>query len=87
MYPKTDAEVGLNKNLSHEQIVKNTEILSIIGILISLFSLTLSIVLHVHILNPFFAILLILAACGFFIMAKVEKHIQSKMKYKSRWDK
>lgn len=53
--------------------IKNIKIISLFGIFITLFSILSSILVKVHILNPFFAILALITSIGFFIMAKVEE--------------
>lgn len=56
--------------------VTNIEIISLIGVSITIFSLLISFLLKVHIINPFLAILFLVASLGFYTMVKIEQRKQ-----------
>lgn len=56
---------------------KNISLISLCGIFISLFSILTSAFAQVHFLNPFFAIVVLLASTSFFVMAKVKEKMEN----------
>lgn len=60
--------------------VKNIQIISLMGIAVSFFSLLISFLLKINIINPFFAALFLITSFGFYVMTLVEQK-RSKLKH------
>jgi len=58
--------------------IRNIQLTSLFFLFTMLFSLVISMVLGVHLINPFFALLLLIATLGYFIMTKVEEAIRKR---------
>lgn len=55
---------------------RNIQLLCLFGILVTVFSLLISLSIKIHLINPFFAILMLIASTGFYVMTKVEEITQ-----------
>ena len=52
---------------------KNLQLICLFGIALTLFSLSISLFLKIHLINPLFAFLMLVTSIGFFIMIKSEE--------------
>lgn len=52
---------------------KNLQLICLFGVFVTLFSLVISVSLKIHLINPIFDILILIASTGFFFMTKSEE--------------